>query len=112
MKERFRSNLFRIIVKNILKLKPYTNQKMYGLTKAQKESENANSTLVNMLVGNDIIYSDEKLFLLQETHNQQPGFIFHGVRRHFEKRQFTPSFRKNEYQYQPYTQGTRVGIFR
>jgi hypothetical protein len=29
-------NLFRIIVKNNLKLKLYTNQKIYGLTKAQK----------------------------------------------------------------------------
>jgi hypothetical protein len=56
-----------------LKLKPYKKQKIHGLTEAQKANNSKKKIrqLLASCAGDNIIFSDNKLFLLQETYNQQ-----------------------------------------
>jgi hypothetical protein len=57
----------RIIVENDLELRPYKKQKVSGLTEAQKAERVQKCR--QFLVWHDIIFSNEKFFLLQETQN-------------------------------------------
>jgi hypothetical protein len=64
--------LLRTIVKNDLKLKLYTKQKVHGLTEAEKVARAQNCRqLLAWHAGDKIIFLDKKQFLLQKTHNQQ-----------------------------------------
>jgi hypothetical protein len=52
-------------------------QKFHGLTEAQKAAKVQKYRLrLTSHAGDDIIYSDEKLFLLQKTHSQQKDQIY------------------------------------
>lgn len=55
-----------------LKLKAYKKQKIHGLTTVQKtERVRRSRNLLAWHAGDEIIFSDEKMFLLQDSHNQQ-----------------------------------------
>lgn len=58
--------------KHDLGLKAYKKHKIHGLTTAQKKKRFERSKmLLSWRRGDEIIFSDEKLFLLQESHNAQ-----------------------------------------
>jgi transposase len=60
-----------------LKLKAYKKQKVHGLSAAQKLARVKKSKeLLAWHAGDEVLFSDEKLFLLQETHNQQNNRIW------------------------------------
>lgn len=65
------------ILKSDLGLKAYKKQRVHGLTEAQKKARVVKSR--NLLAwhdGDEIIFSDEKMFLLQESHNQQNDRVY------------------------------------
>lgn len=71
-----RSSMHRII-KEDLGLKAYKKQRVHGLTVRQKQARVQKSK--NLLVRHgecDILFSDEKLFLLQDSHNQQNDRVY------------------------------------
>jgi hypothetical protein len=81
VKEHFRrkSKKLETIVKNDLKLKPYKKPKVHGfsLTEAQNVvGVQKCQQLLAWHVDDDIIFSNKKLILLQETHNQQNDRVY------------------------------------
>jgi hypothetical protein len=63
--------LLQTIVKNDFKLKPYKNQKLHGVADAQKAEKVQKCQQLLAWCA-----YDEKLFLLQETHNQENIRVF------------------------------------
>lgn len=67
----------KIILKQDLGLKAYKKTKIHGLTDAQKVKRYERSKLLlDWHAGDEIIFSDEKLFLLQESHNAQNDRVY------------------------------------
>lgn len=66
-----------LLVKNDLGLKAYKKQRVHGLTENQKEARVIKSrNLLSWHEGDEIIFSDEKMFLLQDSHNQQNDRVY------------------------------------
>lgn len=67
----------RRLVKDDLHMKPYKKQKVHGLTIAQKKARVKKCQhLLAWHAGDDIIFSDEKMFILQDSHNQQNDRVY------------------------------------
>lgn len=65
------------ITKLDLKLKGYKKQKVHGLTTANKKARVERCKhLLAWHADSEIIFSDEKLFLLQDSHNQQNDRVY------------------------------------
>lgn len=65
------------ILHNDLGLKAYKKQKIHGLTAIQKKARVTKCRdLFSWHEGDDIIFSDEKMFLLQDSHNQQNDRVY------------------------------------
>lgn len=65
------------ILKRDLKFKAYKKQKAHGLTEKQRvERKRRSKFLLQWHADSDIIFSDEKLFLLQESHNPQNDRLY------------------------------------
>jgi hypothetical protein len=64
---------------NDLKLQPCTKEEVHGWNKGQKAVRVQKcQQLLTCHAGDDIIFSEEKCFLLQETHNQQIDQCYSG----------------------------------
>jgi hypothetical protein len=65
------------ILKKDLGLKAYKKQRVHGLTEVQKKTKVVKfRNLLRWHDGDEIIFSDEKMFLLQESHNQQNNRVY------------------------------------
>lgn len=65
------------VLKHDLGLIAYKKQRVHGLTGAQKTARvNKCRYLLQWHDGDEIIFSDEKLFLLQDSHNQQNDRVY------------------------------------
>lgn len=65
------------ILTHDLKLKAYKKQRVHGLTEKQKKARVIRSKeLLQRHADCDIVFSDEKMFLLQDTHNQQNDRVY------------------------------------
>lgn len=65
------------LLRHDLECKPYKKQRVHGLTERQKQARVQRSR--NLLVRHgdcEILFSDEKLFLLQDNHNQQNDRVY------------------------------------
>jgi hypothetical protein len=76
-----------IIVRNVLKLYSYKKQKVQSMTEAQKAAkiQKCRQNLARH-TSDDIIFSDEKPFLLQETHNPDRPDLFCFVDRYSKRK--------------------------
>jgi hypothetical protein len=63
------STSLRTIVENDLNPKPYKKQKVHSLTETKQAAKVQKCRQLLAWHAVDDIFSDEKLFLLQETHN-------------------------------------------
>lgn len=71
-----RSSMRRIL-KDDLHMKAYKKQRIHGLTEAQKKARVVRcKNLLAWHAGDEIIFSDEKMFVLQDTHNQQNDRVY------------------------------------
>lgn len=60
-----------------LKLRAYKKQRVHGLTEKQKKNRVIRSkALLQRHADCEILFSDEKMFLLQDTHNQQNDRVY------------------------------------
>lgn len=67
----------RRIIKCDLHMNAYKKQKIHGLTVAQKKARVTKcKDLLAWHAGDEIIFSDEKMFQLQDTHNQQNDRVY------------------------------------
>lgn len=67
----------RRIVKEDLHMKAYKKQKIHGLSMAQKQARLQKcKNILAWHEGDDIIFSDEKMFTLEDTHNQQNDRVY------------------------------------
>lgn len=74
------STTARRIVHTDLKMKTYKKQKVHGLTVVQRKARVAKcKNLLAWHADDEIIFSDEKMFLLKDTHNHQNDRVY-GVR--------------------------------
>lgn len=65
------------ILRHDLGLKAYKKQKIHGLTDAQKKARVKKcKELLAWHEGDDVIFSDEKMFQLQDSHNQQNDRVY------------------------------------
>lgn len=65
------------VLKEDLHMKAFKKQKIHGLTTAQKEARVRKcKDLLSWHAGDDIIFSDEKMFILQDPHNQQNDRVY------------------------------------
>lgn len=68
---------FRTIVNQDLGLKAYKKQRVHGLTEKQKLARVVRSKeLLQRHADCEILFSDEKMFLLQDSHNQQNDRVY------------------------------------
>lgn len=71
-----KTSIFNIIKKN-LKMRAYKKKKLHGLTTKQKIARYQKcKRLLQWHAGSDIIFSDEKLFVLQNYHNSQNDRVY------------------------------------
>ena len=65
------------VLKEDLKLRPYKKRKIHGMSEAQKQKRfHRTKVLLDWRRDDEIIFSDEKLFLLQESFNPQNDRIW------------------------------------
>lgn len=70
-------NRMQTILKDELGLRAFKKSKIHGLSNAQKVKRFERSKiLLDWHAGDEIIFSDEKLFLLQESHNTQNDRVY------------------------------------
>jgi hypothetical protein len=60
-----------VLDKNDLKLQPYKKTKSSGLDRGSENCKSPKMQLLAWIAGDGIIFSDEKLFLLQKIHPDQ-----------------------------------------
>jgi transposase len=66
-----------LILKKDLGMTAYKKQKVHGLTEIQKKARVVKCrNILNWHDGDEIIFSDEKMFLLQDSHNQQNDRVY------------------------------------
>ena len=67
----------RNVIKNKLKMRAYKKKQIHGLTERQKKMRQERSVLIlKRHAGCNIVFSDEKFFLLQKNHNSQNDRVY------------------------------------